>query len=88
MGIRRSKFVVADLTEGNHGAYWEAGLAEGLSKPVIYTCERGYFDSNRTHFDTNHRQTVVWSEPTIAKDMDRLKAIIRVTFPGEAVLED
>ena len=34
--IRDSAFVLADLTHDNSGAYWEAGYAEGLGKPVIY----------------------------------------------------
>ena len=41
--IRKSRFLVADLTHGNPGAYWEAGFAEGLGKPVIYTCEKDDF---------------------------------------------
>ena len=88
LAIRKSKFVLAELTDRNPGVYWEAGFAEGMSKPVIYLCERSVFEKERTHFDTNHRQTVPWSEATIVKDMDSLKSIIRVTFPGEAKLED
>jgi nucleoside 2-deoxyribosyltransferase len=38
VALRTSRFVVADLTRGNRGAYWEAGFAEGLGRPVIYTC--------------------------------------------------
>jgi len=64
------------------------GFAEGLNKPVIYMCNRNVFDERRTHFDTNHRQTVTWTKSTFAEDMDQLKTIIRVTFPGEARLED
>src|SRR5688572_22097118 len=32
--IRTSRFLIADLTHGNQGAYWEAGYAEGLGKHV------------------------------------------------------
>jgi hypothetical protein len=35
--IRAAKFMVADLTDENRGAYWEAGFAEGASKKVYYT---------------------------------------------------
>ena len=59
--IRRAKFVLSDLTHGNNGAYWEAGFAEGVGIPVIYTCERGVFEKESTHFDTNHLTTVMWS---------------------------
>ena len=60
--IRDAKFVIVDLTHDNHGAYWEAGYAEGLNKPVIYICEKEKFEEQRTHFDTNHCTTVPWSK--------------------------
>ena len=60
--IRDSAFVIADLTHDNHGAYWEAGYAEGLGKPVVYICERTKFNEKGTHFDANHCTTVLWSE--------------------------
>ena len=66
--IRDAKFVIADLTDDNNGAYWEAGYAEGLGKPVIYICEKEKFESDDgTHFDTNHCTTVIWSK---SKDND------------------
>ena len=58
--IRDSAFVLADLTHDNYGAYWEAGYAEGLGKPVVYICERTKFENAKTHFDTNHCTTVLW----------------------------
>ena len=58
--IRDSAFVLVDLTHDNAGAYWEAGYAEGLGKPVLYICERSKFENVKTHFDTNHCTTVVW----------------------------
>ncbi len=58
--IRNAAFVIADLTHDNSGAYWEAGYAEGLGKPVVYICERGKFEATKTHFDTNHRTTITW----------------------------
>lgn len=59
--IRDAKFVIVDLTHDNNGAYWEAGYAEGLGKPVIYICEKKKFEAKKTHFDTNHCTTVPWS---------------------------
>ena len=59
--IRDAAFVIVDLTHDNSGAYWEAGYAEGLGKPVIYICEKEKFEEARTHFDTNHCTTVLWS---------------------------
>ena len=64
VNIRGAAFVIADLTHDNSGAYWEAGYAEGLGKPVIYICEKKTFDTRRggTHFDTNHCTTLFWSK--------------------------
>jgi len=59
--IRDAAFVIVDLTHDNSGAYWEAGYAEGLGKPVLYICEKTKFDEKKTHFDTNHCTTVPWS---------------------------
>lgn len=86
--IRRSKFVLSDLTDDNRGAYWEAGFAEGLGIQVIYLCEENKFnDKDRpTHFDTNHHLAIKWNAdistwPVFAEE---LKATIRDTFPKES----
>ena len=73
--IRDAKFVIADLTHDNNGAYWEAGYAEGLGKPVIYICEKEKFDTKKTHFDTNHCTTVPWSKSR-DKDEDFRRELI------------
>lgn len=84
--IRLCKFLIAELTHCNRGAYWEAGYAEGLGKPVIYTCEKSYFEDKQkgTHFDTNHCTTVVWEAAKPEKAKQDLMATIRATFPFEA----
>lgn len=86
--IRTSRFLIAELTDGNHGAYWEAGFAEGLGKPVIYTCEQSYFKDKKTHFDTNHLHTVLWEESNLEEAANQLKITIRATLPAEAKLRD
>ena len=86
--IRDSRFLLADLTNRNPGAYWEAGYAEGLGIPVIYLCKKSEFNALQTHFDTNHHTTIRWDENDMAQSMDELKATIRATFPGEARLTD
>lgn len=86
--IRRARFMVADLSHDNAGAYWEAGFAEGLGRPVIFTCERGKFEADATHFDTNHQHTIVWDETKPAEAGRDLKATIRATLPSEALLSD
>jgi hypothetical protein len=88
VAIRASRFLIADLTHGNQGAYWEAGFAEGQDKPVIYTCEKSHFEKFRTHFDTNHHLTIQWSTENFAEAADALAATIRNTLPAEAKLTD
>lgn len=70
-----TKFLLAELTHNNAGAYWEAGFAEGLGKPVIYLCRKDLFDdkSKGTHFDTNHHLTVVWKAEKMDEAARRLK---------------
>jgi len=86
--IRTSRFLIADLSHENAGAYWEAGYAEGLGKPVIYTCEKDKFEKQKTHFDTNHHLTVLWHADNPSEAAEELKATIRATLPGEAKLTD
>lgn len=35
IALRTSRFAIADLSHNSRGAYWEAGFAEGLGRPVI-----------------------------------------------------
>lgn len=75
--IRDSAFVIADLSHDNSGAYWEAGYAEGLGKPVIYICEKEKFKESQTHFDTNHCTTVMWSYESPNEFQQELIATLR-----------
>lgn len=84
VALRNSQFVIADLTHANNGAYWEAGFAEGLGRPVIYTCREAEWKSQRTHFDTNHLVTIIWNQDDYASAMHRLAATIRATLPDGA----
>jgi nucleoside 2-deoxyribosyltransferase len=75
--IRDAAFVLVDLTHENSGAYWEAGYAEGLGKPVLYICERTKFVEAKTHFDTNHLTTVLWEADKPAEFIEQLVATLR-----------
>lgn len=84
--IRNCRFLIADLSHANLGAYWEAGYGEGIGKPVIYTCEKGVFEGKvaeiaRPHFDTNHHLTILWDAADPAAAAERLKETIRFTIP-------
>lgn len=64
-GIKRSRFVVSDFTQGETGArggvYYEAGFAHGLNIPVIFTCRKDALD--KVHFDTRQYNHIVWETP-------------------------
>ena len=90
--IRTSRFLVCDLTHGNRGAYWEAGFAEGLGRPVIYVCRADVlFDpvhADRPHFDTRQQLIITWDPADPGPGMQALKNVIRATLPDVARLED
>ena len=72
--IKKSKFVVVDLTFQNNGAYFEEGYAMGLGKPVIQLCK----DGEKLHFDIKQKNTILWkSENEIA---ERLRKRILATI--------
>ncbi len=72
--IRRSRFVVADFTSGalsdangrthslpRGGVYDEAGFAQGLGLPVIWTCRLDCI--SQVHFDTRQFNHITWETP-------------------------
>ena len=73
--IRDSKFVIADLTGHNNGAYYEAGFAEALGKQVILTCRKSDFE--KRHFDISQKFVVVYETET--ELIEKLKAQIKGT---------
>ena len=78
--IRRSRFVVADFTSETDkprgGVYFEAGFAQGLNLPVIWTCRNDQID--QVHFDTRQFNHIVWSDPgdLLIKMKNRIGAVI------------
>jgi hypothetical protein len=86
--IRRSRFVIADFTcdiisqEGRQvavsrgGVYYEAGFAQGLAIPVIWTCRIECID--HVHFDTRQYNHIVWSNPKELREKlyNRIRAVI------------
>lgn len=75
--IGRSRFLIADLSckpeinvatnskvrQGvRGGVYWEAGIAYGMGKTVILTCQSSKESKRRVHFDLAQYQTIFWTE--------------------------
>ena len=63
--LRKSRFVVADFTQGETGArggvYYEAGFAHALDIPVIFTCRKDCM--KHLHFDTRQFVHIDWKGP-------------------------
>lgn len=78
--IRRSRFMVADFTQGDSGArgsvYYEAGFAHGLGIPVIFSCREDQLDD--LHFDTRQYPHIGWTEPANLREQlrYRIEAVI------------
>ena len=60
--IRRSRFVVSDITGQRGGVYYEAGFASGLGLPVIQSCKKD--DFSKRHFDVLTINTIVYDAPS------------------------
>lgn len=60
-GIRACYATVVDVTTQNAGAYFEAGFAMGLGRPVVWTVQRD--DLPSLHFDTRQFNHIVWDDP-------------------------
>lgn len=90
--VRTARFVVCDLTHSNRGAYWEAGFAEGIGRPVFYICRKAERESTdkavRPHFDTAHQTIIAWDRADPGPAMRELVDMIRATLPGEAKMKD
>jgi nucleoside 2-deoxyribosyltransferase len=77
-GIRRSKFVVADLTGQRGGVYFEAGFALGLGIPVIWLCRKD--DMAKIHFDNRQYNFILWEEGKLAELSKALQNRIEATI--------
>jgi nucleoside 2-deoxyribosyltransferase len=86
--IRTARFIIAELSHHNNGAYWEAGFARGLGKPVIYMYNRTIGSSPIPHFDVGSDHIIFWEQDKPEKAAEELKAVIRATLFAEAITED
>jgi len=55
--IRRSRFMVCDLTGYRGGVYFEAGFAYGLGMEVIYTCNKNWINQENYIDDNGNNGT-------------------------------
>jgi hypothetical protein len=68
--IRKSRFLVADFTGHRGGVYFEAGFAQGIGIPVIWTCREDAL--TELHFDIRQYNCVTWkSSAELATALER-----------------
>ena len=66
--IRRSAFIIADLTELKPNVLWELGYAQALSKDIIVTAKEG----TKLPFDIVDVPTQVWnSQHSLSEKLER-----------------
>ena len=69
--IKRSRFLVADVTGGRQGVYYEAGYAMGLGLPVIWSVRSNH--KSDMHFDTKQYKHIIWDTPEyLARELEAL----------------
>lgn len=76
--IRRSKFIIADLTNHNNGVYFEAGFAKGLGLDVVWTCNEESF--KKRHFDIIQYNCIKWQKDNLEDLKKRLTNRIVATL--------
>ena len=59
-GIRRSAFVIADVSEPSPNVFYEVGFARALHKDVIMTARKG----TQLPFDLGDAPTIFWEDQT------------------------
>jgi nucleoside 2-deoxyribosyltransferase len=63
--IRKSRFMVADLTYHRPNVYYEFGYAHALGIPVYFTCRVD--EKDKMHFDIQQYNCIFWSETQLEK---------------------
>jgi hypothetical protein len=83
--IRRSRFMVADLTGQRHGVYFEAGLMSGLGRNVIWMCAKDELEAGKLHFDVRQFNFIAYetAEDAGTRLYNRILAI-EGEGPGES----
>lgn len=83
--IKKSKFMIADLSGYRGGVYYEAGFADGLGIPVILTCSKEWFEPHTdskgkthegVHFDLKQKNILIWEDNKLDEFQKKLVARI------------
>ncbi len=80
--IRRSRFIVVDLTGQRPSVYYEAGFGHGLDIPTVFTCKANELHEKKVHFDIRQYNCIPWNDPADLKE--KLAKRIRANFAPSA----
>jgi hypothetical protein len=74
--VHAAEFVVADFAHHRGGAYFEAGYALALGKPILWSCREDQFAD--VHFNTRQYPHIIWkAETDLSTEIEaRLKALL------------
>jgi nucleoside 2-deoxyribosyltransferase len=72
--LRRSRFVIADMTGNRGGVYFESGFALGLGLEVFWLCRHKRL--HRVHFDNRQYNFITWSDSDLEELTRRLQTRI------------
>ncbi len=80
--IRRSDYMIADLTSRNANVFYELGVAHALAKPVILLTQ----DERENPFDVRHQRMIVYKDSAqgavkLREDLRRAIESIQVPPP-------
>jgi hypothetical protein len=72
--IRRARFLIVDVTGSRAAVYFEAGFAEGLGIPIVWTCREA--SKVDMCFDTRQNGHILWKDAAHLKHqlLDKLRA--------------
>ena len=76
--IRRARFLVADFTGQRAGVYYEAGLAKGQFKQVVWLCREDHLGD--VHFDTRQYNFLKWTPEKLNELRSNLQNRIEATL--------
>lgn len=80
VAIRQANLVVADLTGQSALTYFEAGLALGLGKPVVWTCEEAESRDKKLCLETRQQVVTTWTREKLDDFALRLAQRIEAAF--------
>jgi len=78
--IRKSRFLVADLTDHRQNVYYEAGFAKGFGIEVVWLCRKDQLSQAR--FDTNHFPIIPWEADKLTELTKALQVRIEASSLG------